>query len=143
MGTEGEVTPSASVTMEELKDFKESLTSFVASEMRELREIIAQLMQAQKSAPPPALEDPNAADAAAKEAADAMAKAASEAEAKAAEDKRDGDKTSTSNFNTDGKPDQKEVPIGTHPTHLFLTLISTIEEIHLSLVSILLFNGNF
>ena len=58
--------------------------------MRELREMIAQLMQAQKGTPPPTPEDPN--------------------EAKAAEDKREGDQTSTSNSNADGKPDHKEVP---------------------------------
>ena len=111
MGTrEGETPPSASVTMDELKEFKDSLTSSMTTEMCELREMIAQLMQAQKAASPPPPEDPNAADAAAKEAADAKAKAASEAEAKAAEDNREGDKPNTSNSNTDGNPDYKEVP---------------------------------
>ena len=47
MGTkEVEGSPSASVTSDELKEFKDSLTSSVANEMRELREMITQIMQA-------------------------------------------------------------------------------------------------
>ena len=39
-------TSSASVSMDDLKEFKDSLTSSVAAEMQQMREMIAQLLQA-------------------------------------------------------------------------------------------------
>ena len=73
---------SASVTMDDLKEFKESLNLSMTTKMREMRGMIAQLLQAQKaSTPPPSPEEPespNAADGAAKAAADAIAKASKE-----------------------------------------------------------------
>ena len=50
---EGEGTSSVSVTMDDLKEFKDSLTSSVAAEMQQMREMIAQLLQAQKDGTPP------------------------------------------------------------------------------------------
>ena len=73
-------TSGASVSMDDLKEFKDSLTSSMAAEMRQMRGMIAQLLQAQKDGTPLPEGDPkspNATDA---------AKAAAEAAAKAAED---------------------------------------------------------
>ena len=49
---EGEGTSSVPVSMDDLKEFKDSLTSSVAAEMQQMREMIAQLLQAQKDGTP-------------------------------------------------------------------------------------------
>ena len=44
--------------MEDLKGLETSLNSSMSTEMQELREMIAQLMPANKTSTPPSLEDP-------------------------------------------------------------------------------------
>ena len=54
---EGQSTSSVPVSMDDLKEFKDSLTSTVAAEMQQMREMITQLF-AQNGAPPPSVEEP-------------------------------------------------------------------------------------
>ena len=93
MPTEGELdagTTSALVSADDLKAFQESLTSSVSTEMKQMREMIAQLMKAQKDGVPlPSHEEPTSPNAAA-------ANVAAEAEAKVAEDGVGKEQTSES-----------------------------------------------
>ena len=97
-------TSSASVSVDDLKEFKDSLTSSVAAEMQQMREMIAQLLQAQKDGTPPPPDgepkSPNATDA---------AKAAAEEAAKGARDGLGSEETSDSTKPNENK-DYKETP---------------------------------
>ena len=106
MGTQvTDGTASAPVTMDDLKELKEFLTSSMAAEMKEMREMMTRFMAAQK-VDPPLPEESDEDSAAAKAKANVSAEATSEAAAKAAEDPREGKKHSSSN--TKGKPEYKE-----------------------------------
>ena len=97
------VTSGASMSADDLKEFKDSLTSSVAAEMRQMREMIAQLLQAQKDGTPPPEGDPkspNATDA---------AKAAAEEAAKGARDGLGSEETNDSTKPNENK-EYKETP---------------------------------
>ena len=94
MGTRtDEKTACATVTMDDLREFKDSLASSVSTEMREMREMIMQLMLGQKGGvpPPSSNEDPLSPD-----AEDAAAKAVAKAAAKVVKDDLGDEETSTS-----------------------------------------------
>ena len=138
MPTHGEVDPEAtspSVTTDDFKAFQESLQSSVAKEMQQMREMITQLF-AKNGTPPPSVEEPIPS-----EAEEAAAKAKAEAATKAAEEGLGKEETSGST-NPNASKDYKETPSWFSPNPPIPTLILIIEVIHLSLVIILLLNGN-
>ena len=98
---EGTTNPSPAVSANDLKEFKDSLTSSVGSELQKMREMIAQLLHGQKGGVPPSSsnEDPIPPN-----ADDAAAQAAAEAAAKDAEEDVGNEETSDST-----KPDRKSV----------------------------------
>ena len=72
MGNEdGTSSPSASVSMKDLEDLKESLTSSMDTQLSELRAMMMQLLQGQKATGPTVCpEDPKVAEDASKAKAD-------------------------------------------------------------------------
>ena len=91
------------MTTDDFKAFQESLQSSVAMEMKQMREMIAQLLP-KKGTPPPTVEEPIPS-----EAEEASAKAKAEAAAKAAEEGLGTDETSDSTKPNESK-DYKETP---------------------------------